>query len=1115
MRKLLTTILFSLSIGIYAQVPEDNTVPTQAEIDEALQQLKNSMIYVEGGTFMMGATTTDSHTDANQLPAHQVTLSSFYVSKYEVIQALWRAVMGRLGAYSSTSDYTYPVTYRSHDEIQEFIEKLNQLTGEHYRLLTEAEWEFAARGGNQSKGYIYAGSNDYADVSHGFAPPGTEITEIIDDITITSGSKVSNELGLYNMSGNAAELVEDNYYEYTSDPQVNPLFRNESGMVVCRGGGVASCYDWEYRVTARMMVKQHSAAGLEWTGFRLAKDANQQSEKRRSFIISYSRGGEEQQTKVGGIRFVPSQYGTEAYAWQSADDEWQSYTSLAADGFDIQNVRSISRTRIELAAGKGEELQLALEEEARSGTADVNAIVAALKENPNVADAQTDGINVMVREENDSAYDVYPLVDLPDYFAGMEEIAEVSEKLAQTRNAYHDLGGKVVIFNYFSGIKKWSGQNNITYAIRKMFETRGFEVFYHDYEDFTKEILDKELKNIKSDDSYIALIIMTHGFWGAFQRKTNNGTFQHGNEQACFVLGEEQQENKYGDVAEDDLTDPHPYIRLHSLEIGTKGYHNLALPMHYLDVGKKCLLYMGSCFAFRDPTILPNCRWMGWDGANSMAQSHACLTFSRMLEHHMNLDKASSLPYFYDPAGGELKKHNTRDITFWHNYREPFYYDINTQVEDHGELEYYKTPENKNTQFEWTAFIKGEKRPTYLYAMFHSLVFESLAPTCRLERVKETNMYKGNVKLYKGSKGIFEVRYFYYPHWWSDERIFLESVNPSYVAVSDLFPENSAIVLQPAKDSKIVMTTAKASGEQLEFGYYYDKDVWFDMNNNGIREAGEYPDWETIDYTTFRPTVQSQTFTIYGDISGSFDCGSDNFEHDYNRLTSIDMSEFYGGMEQLFCAYNELTELILPKGTELKYVWAADNKLSEVDASGLPFLETLMLSNNSLISIKLPESYTLRNVDVQSNHQLSVIDVSNLPNLMGLHCQNCIIEELDVSQNPELTELLCDGNRISALDLSANQQLLSLGCNYNQLDKEALENIYQQLPDVSGDIDSLEYKLWLPQLFRMLRANGNPGYSEADQSIATKKCWEFEDKWNYGTRSSQQTVMIDGSGVCQ
>lgn len=1112
MRKLLTAILFSLATGVYANVPEDNTVPTQVEIDGALQQLKNSMIYVEGGTFMMGATTTDSHTDANQLPAHQVTLSSFYVSKYEVTQALWRAVMGKLGAYSSTNDYSYPVTYRSHDEIHEFIDKLNLLTGEHYRLLTEAEWEFAARGGNQSKGFIYAGSNNYADVSHGFAPPGTKIVETIDDIVITSGSMVPNELGLYDMSGNVAELVEDNYYEYTSDPQENPLFRNESGMVISRGGGAASNYEWEYRATAREAVKQHSSSGLEWVGFRLAKDGDQQLAKHRPLFISYNKGGEEQQATVDGVRFVPSQYGNEAYAWQPSNNEWQTYTSLAADGFDIQNVRSISRTRIELTESKGEELQQALEEEARSGTADVNAIVAALQENPNVADAQTDGINVMVREENDSAYDVYPLVDLPDYFAGMEEIAEVSERLAQTRNKNHDLGGKVVIFNYFSGIKKWSGQNIITYAIRKMFETRGFEVFYHDYEEFTKEILDKELKNIKSDDSYIALIIMTHGFWGAFQRKTNNGTFQHGNEQACFVLGEEQQENKYGDVAEDDLTDPHPYIRLHNFEIGTKGCHNLALPMHYLDVGKKCLLYMGACFAFRDPTILPNCRWMGWDGANSMAQSHACLTFSRMLEHHMNLDKASSLPYFYDPAGGELKKHNTRDIIFWHNYQEPFNYDLNTQVEDLGGLKYYKTPENKKAQFEWTAFIKGEKRPTYLYAVFHSLVLD-VWPICRLERVKGTNMYEGNVKLYEGSKGIFEVRYFYYPHWWSDERIFLESLDPSYVAVSDLFPENSAIVLQPAKDSKIVMTTAKAPGEQLQFGYYYDKDIWFDMNNNGVRETGEYPDWEVFDYTTFQPTVQSQTFTIYGDITGSFDCGSDNFEHDYNRLTSIDMSEYYGGMEQLFCAYNELTELILPKGTELNYVWAADNKLTEVDASGLSFLETLILDNNQLTSLKLPESSFLRNLDVQSNHSLKTIDLSEQHNLTGLHCQNCIIEELDVSQNPELTELLCDGNRITSLNLSVNKQLLVLGCNYNQLDKEALESIYQQLPDVSGDIDSLENKLWLPQLFRMLRANGNPGYSEADQSIATKKGWEFGDKWNYGTRSSQQTVKIDGGGA--
>ena len=299
-----------------------------------------------------------------------------------------------------------------------------------------------------------------------------------------------------------------------------------------------------------------------------------------------------------------------------------------------------------------------------------------------------------------------------------------------------------------------------------------------------------------------------------------------------------------------------------------------------------------------------------------------------------------------------------------------------------------------------------------------------------------------------------------------------------------------------AEDSKIVITTAKMPGEKLQFGYFYGKDIWFDMNNNGVREWGEYPDWDASDYITFQPTVQSQTFTIYGNITGSFDCGSDNFDHDFNRLTSIDMSEFYGGMLQLFCAYNELNKLILPKGTALNYVWCSDNLLTELDASGLPTLFSLFAYKNRLVSVKLPKSSSLWTVDVQRNPSLKSIDVSGANNLYELYCQNCIIESLDLSQNPVLALLLCDGNLLTTLDLSANQQLLVLGCNYNSLDKEALETIYRQLPDVTKDIDVeyLEKRISYPQLFRMLRADHNPGYSEADQTIATRKGWEFGDK---------------------
>lgn len=1117
MRKLLTAILFSLATGVYAHVPEDNTAPTQVEIDGALQQLKNSMIYVEGGTFMMGATTTDSHTDANQLPAHQVTLSPFYVSKYEVTQALWRAVMGKLGAYSSTNDYSYPVTYRSHDEIHEFIDKLNQLTGEHYRLLTEAEWEFAARGGNQSKGYIYAGSNNYADVSHGFAPPGTKIVETIDDIVITSGSMVPNELELYDMSGNVAELVEDNYYEYTSDPQENPLFRNESGMVISRGGGAASNYEWEYRVTAREAVKQHSSSGLDWVGFRLAKDGDQQLAKHRPFFISYSKGGEEQQATVDGIRFVPSQYGNEAYAWQPSNDEWQTYTSLAADGFDIQNVRSISRTRIELTESKGEELQQALEEEARSGTADVNAIVAALQENPNVADAQTDGTNVMILENGSNALSVYPTIIPEDPFSDKEMQQLAASLVRNSKAESRTTKGqplKVAIFNYFSGANGRFGQNILVDALGKMLMNCGYEIDKYNYNRFTYDNIEKVVKASKESNQYAAIFIFSHGFF--WDSAKTIGQFMPG---GYFVTGEEWKGREY---PYDPVIDEHHHK---VLGFNVNNYYNFSYPISKLQVNKECLLYVGSCHAFdRKEVTLDNVPWIGWSGVNSMAQAHAAIMVAYMLEGNKTVNTATKYLWTVDDSGGVLKKNtDLLDIGFVNSfYDDDKDYDENLRISieqigtegkwDKNPPIYRKvlTSANAKTELDFYGHMhNGHKNFRICFVPMR----EDEEPWHNNVKVKKDGEFALGALLPKNFRGIYRIEAQYNDGLFFDDWRNIRMDQHLYVVCSDKFKANDVIVPKPAKDSKIVMTTAKAPGEQLQFGYYYDKDIWFDMNNNGVRETGEYPDWEAFDYTTFQPTVQSQTFTIYGDITGSFDCGSDNFEHDYNRLTSIDMSEYYGGMEQLFCAYNELTELILPKGTELNYVWAADNKLTEVDASGLSFLETLILDNNQLTSLKLPESSFLRNLDVQSNHSLKTIDLSEQHNLTGLHCQNCIIEELDVSQNPELTELLCDGNRITSLNLLVNKQLLVLGCNYNQLDKEALESIYQQLPDVSGDIDSLENKLWLPQLFRMLRANGNPGYSEADQSIATKKGWEFGDKWNYGTRSSQQAVKVDGGGA--
>jgi formylglycine-generating enzyme required for sulfatase activity len=224
---------------------------TQTQKDSIIQSMMANMVYVEGGTFVMGAT-DELGNDAYdwEKPTHQVTLSSFSINKYEVTQEEWQVVMGNNPSWFKGAKR--PVEKVSWEECQEFILKLNAMTGRHFRLPTEAEWEYAARGGNKSHGYKYAGSNDLKSVGWYDFNCRNETHNV--------GSRQPNELGLYDMSGNVWEWCQDWYGSYSSDAQTNPTGPTSGSYRVVRNG------ESDCSVTSRFGL----LASLPAIGLRLA-----------------------------------------------------------------------------------------------------------------------------------------------------------------------------------------------------------------------------------------------------------------------------------------------------------------------------------------------------------------------------------------------------------------------------------------------------------------------------------------------------------------------------------------------------------------------------------------------------------------------------------------------------------------------------------------------------------------------------------------------------------------------------------------------------------------------------------------------------------------------------
>ena len=238
--------------------PEDNANETFT-----VNGVTFKMVAVEGGTFTMGATEEQVLAGAadDEYPAHQVTLSNYYIGETEVTQELWVAVMGT-NPSNHQGDPKYPVDKVTWYDCQTFINQLNALTGRQFRLPTEAEWEYAARGGNKSEGYIYSGNSNIDLVAWYSGNAG--------NMTHPVASKQANELGLYDMSGNVWEWVQD-WYDgnyYSNSPSTNPTGPETGTNRVYRGGSWGN-YSEFCRVSFRDHYVQPSESHFHF-GLRLA-----------------------------------------------------------------------------------------------------------------------------------------------------------------------------------------------------------------------------------------------------------------------------------------------------------------------------------------------------------------------------------------------------------------------------------------------------------------------------------------------------------------------------------------------------------------------------------------------------------------------------------------------------------------------------------------------------------------------------------------------------------------------------------------------------------------------------------------------------------------------------
>lgn len=215
---------------------------------------------VEGGVFVMGGT-REQHREriSTDLPTHTVALDAYYIASTEVTQALWKAVMPEWEFFEELYLPNFPISYISWNDCQEFVRRLDSITGMPFRLPTEAEWEYAARGGNRSKGFRFAGGNIVENVSWGLSNAGFRTHEV--------GKKQPNEVGLYDMTGNVSEWCSDWYAPYHFGTIPNPQGPTTGKEKIIRGSSYSNCQDNSYLSHRYMAVPTEAT---NYCGMRLA-----------------------------------------------------------------------------------------------------------------------------------------------------------------------------------------------------------------------------------------------------------------------------------------------------------------------------------------------------------------------------------------------------------------------------------------------------------------------------------------------------------------------------------------------------------------------------------------------------------------------------------------------------------------------------------------------------------------------------------------------------------------------------------------------------------------------------------------------------------------------------